>query len=54
MIAPADRDLPDPDSPTMQTISPGFTVRFSPSSAKGRSEPSGRAIFRSRISRIGD
>ncbi len=31
--APAARLLPDPLSPTRQTISPGFTVRFSPSSA---------------------
>src|SRR5260370_28655574 len=39
-------DLPDPDSPTTQTISPATRSSETPSTAEGRSLPGGSAIFR--------
>ncbi len=46
-------DLPEPDSPTRQTISPGFTVKLTFDTACGRSPPLGSAMETSRTSRIG-
>ena len=34
MTASADTDLPQPDSPTSATISPGFTRQLTPSTAR--------------------
>ena len=45
--------LPEPDSPTRHTISPGFTVKLTPVTAWMRSAPAGSAIRRSRTSRTG-
>ncbi|MGY3371348.1 hypothetical protein ACVWZL_008473 [Bradyrhizobium sp. GM2.4] len=39
-------DLPEPDSPTTQTILPGRKSSEMPSTAKGRSAPLGNAIRR--------
>src|SRR5665213_1112069 len=46
-------DLPEPDSPTRQTISPGLTVKLTFSTACARSAPLGRATERLRTSRTG-
>ena len=46
-------DLPEPDSPTRQTISPGLTVKLTFSTAWTRSPPFGRATERLRTSRTG-
>ncbi|KAG1242920.1 hypothetical protein G6F65_022744 [Rhizopus arrhizus] len=42
----ANVDLPDPDSPTTQTISRGFRARLTPSTANARSPPAGSEIDR--------
>src|SRR3546814_4297320 len=42
-------DLPEPLSPTRQTISPGITSRLRPRTAWARSPPFGRATLRSRM-----
>ncbi len=46
-------DLPEPDSPTRQTISPRLTLNDTWRTAVARSLPCGSAIVRSRTSRIG-
>src|SRR5476649_2129740 len=46
-------DLPEPDSPTRQTISPGLTVKLTFSTAWTRSAPEGRETLRLRTSRTG-
>ncbi len=46
-------DLPEPDSPTRQTISPGLTVKLTFSTALARSAPAGSATVRLRTSRTG-
>src|SRR6185369_4078852 len=46
-------DLPEPDSPTRQTISPGLTVKLTFSTAWMRSAPAGSATVRLRTSRTG-
>src|ERR1700716_2011036 len=53
MTVKAITDLPEPDSPTRQTISPGLTVKLTFSTAKSRSPPLGKATLRSRTSRTG-
>ncbi len=46
-------DLPEPDSPTRQTISPGLTVKLTFSTAWTRSAPLGNSTVRLRTSRTG-
>jgi hypothetical protein len=46
-------DLPEPDSPTTQTISPGPTVKDTSSTAQARSEPAGRPTVRLWMARTG-
>src|SRR6266851_5507998 len=53
MTVKAITDLPEPDSPTRQTISPGLTVKLTFSTAWARSAPAGRATVRLRTSRTG-
>ena len=53
MTVKAVTDLPDPDSPTTQTISPALTVRSMPSTALARSPPFGRLTVRPRTSSTG-
>src|SRR5882724_4485584 len=53
MTVKAITDLPEPDSPTRQTISPGLTVKLTFSTAFWRSAPLGRVTERLRTSRTG-
>ena len=53
ITAAAVTDLPEPDSPTTQTISPGCTVRLRSWIAKARSPPPGSRTERFRTSRTG-
>eukprot|EP00998_Keelungia_sp_KM082_P013096 NODE_9543_length_514_cov_0.875969_g9520_i0.p2 GENE.NODE_9543_length_514_cov_0.875969_g9520_i0~~NODE_9543_length_514_cov_0.875969_g9520_i0.p2 ORF type:complete len:106 (-),score=0.07 NODE_9543_length_514_cov_0.875969_g9520_i0:172-489(-) len=53
MVVNAVTDLPEPDSPTTQTISRAPTVKLISSTANGRSAPFGRATERLRTSRTG-
>ncbi len=46
-------DLPEPDSPTTQTISPGATSRLKPSMALARSAPRGSGTVSPRMERTG-
>jgi hypothetical protein len=49
MIACAVVDFPEPLSPTMATVSPGYTVRSTPRTASTRLSPAPNVIRRSRI-----
>ena len=51
MTACAITDLPEPDSPTRQTISPRPTVRLTSATAWARSLPRGSAMLNARMSR---
>ena len=53
MTVKAITDLPEPDSPTRQTISPGLTVKLTLSTANSRSAPLGSVTERLRTSRTG-
>src|SRR5262245_55426362 len=53
MTVKAITDLPEPDSPTRQTISPGSTVKLTFSTAWARSAPDGSATVRLLTSRTG-
>src|SRR5262245_8717320 len=53
MTVKAITDLPEPDSPTRQTISPGLTVKFTLSTANSRSAPLGSVTERLRTSSTG-
>ena len=52
-MACAVTDLPEPDSPTTQTISPGATANETFSTALTRSAPAGRRTVRPCTSRTG-
>ena len=53
MIARAVSDLPDPLSPTMQTVSPPRRLNETLATAWRRSAPSGRRIDKSEIDKSG-
>ena len=53
MVEKAMTDLPEPDSPTRQTISPGATDSVTPVTALSRSLPLGRPMLRFLSSRTG-
>ena len=53
IVVVASTDLPEPDSPTMQSVLPAATKRLTPATASGRSAPAGRATSSASTTRTG-